>query len=55
MFTKEEGIQAIIDLQKAGGITETREQAKASWESFNEEEKISTEMAHKAICGGKPN
>jgi hypothetical protein len=52
MLTDEQGVQAIIDLQKVVGIDEPEERARRSWENFAEWEKKSTERAHKAVCGG---
>ena len=50
-YSEKEGIQAIIDLQKMAGITETEEQAKVGWRKMTARDKKSTERAHKLFCG----
>lgn len=52
MLTEEQGIKAIIDLQKLAGIDEPEERAKKAWDSFSELDKKQTENAHKIFCGG---
>ncbi len=52
MLTEEQGVQAIIALQKASGKTETEEEAKISWGVFSTQEKEITEHAHLVVCGG---
>lgn len=52
MLTKEQGIQAIIDLQKMAGADEPRDLAEKAWEIFSDEEKQETEWAHIVYCGG---
>lgn len=42
---REEGIKAVIALQAMAGITETREQAEAGWDSFSDREKKQTMIA----------
>ncbi len=54
MLTDEQGIQAIIALQKMGGVDETKEQAAKGWMAMSEKDRINTEFAHKAVCGGFP-
>jgi hypothetical protein len=49
-YSRDEGIQAIIDLQKHVGIDEPYERAAASWDSFRDYEKEQTELAHRAVC-----
>ena len=38
-YSEKEGIQAIIDLQKMAGITETEEQAKVGWRKMTARDK----------------
>ena len=52
MLTEEQGIKAIIELQKAGGVTESEEDAKKGWNAMSDSDKRSTEDAHKVFCGG---
>jgi hypothetical protein len=47
---EEKGIQAIIDLQKIAGITETPEKAKIGWNAMNDYDKETTLAAHKVLC-----
>ena len=46
---REEGIDAIIDLQAAVGIEETREQAAAGWDAMSSDDQENTMAAHKAF------
>lgn len=52
MYTREQGIQAIIDLQKTVGVRETKQQAARGWDALSDSERRKTELAHKAVCGG---
>lgn len=52
MLTEEQGIKAIIALQAKADIVESEEQAKAGWNSMSDGNKVATELAHKAVCGG---
>jgi len=45
MLTDEQGVKAIIDLQKMAGINEPEERAKKAWASFSHMEKVATEQA----------
>ena len=51
MLTEEQGIEAIIRLQKSAGVIETEEQARAGWRGMSDSEKQTTEMAFRAIYG----
>ena len=51
-YTREQGIQAIIDLQASIGITESKEKATAGWDNLSPSERRSTEQAHEVVCGG---
>jgi len=50
-LTEEQGIQAIMALQKLVGASETEEQAKAGWNSMSEWDKWNTQCAHETLCG----
>jgi hypothetical protein len=52
MLDDKQGTKAIIELQALAGIKESEERAKEAWNSFSESEKLQTEYAHKAMCGG---
>ena len=52
LLTKEQGAQAIIDLQAIAGITESKDKAELSWGMMSDYEKSQTERAHKMVCGG---
>lgn len=54
MLTEEQGIKAIIALQKIAGITESEEHAKRGWSKLDDYAKEQTEIAHKIMCGGFP-
>ncbi len=54
MLTEEQGIKAIIDLQKFADITEPEDIAKRQWNKMNNSAKKQTEAMHKMICGGFP-
>jgi hypothetical protein len=49
-FSKEKGIQAIIELQGLVGITESKEKAERSWNKFSSGEKEQTMLAHSICC-----
>jgi hypothetical protein len=51
MLTEDQGIQAIIALQKMNGITETAEKARRNWNNFADWEKKSTEEAYVTFFG----
>jgi hypothetical protein len=55
MLDEEQGIKAIIALQAVGGDQETEEQAKEGWNRMSDTEKVSTEIAHRMVCGGFGN
>ena len=55
MLSEEQGIKAIIALQALAGIEEPEERAKISWQNFSEQDKISTQSAHRIVCGGFPD
>lgn len=55
MLTEEQGIKAIIALQDTVGIVEPEARAKKEWGRFSENQKKTTESAHKVICGGFPD
>jgi hypothetical protein len=50
---REEGIQAIIDLQAFIGITELREKAEKSWDKFSVGQKKQTIKTHEICCKKK--
>ncbi len=50
MLSDEEGIKAIIYLQKMVNIEETEESARKGWESFTDEEKEQTEAVYNMLC-----
>ncbi len=52
MLSEEQGVKAVIALQAKAGVVESEEQAKAGWNKLSDDDKIATEMAHKAVCGG---
>lgn len=47
---REDGINAVIDLQAAAGIEETREKAEAGWDAMSSAEQDNTMAAHKVVC-----
>ena len=49
MLDKEQGVQAIIDLQKSANIDEPRDKAERAWESFSDDEKEVTENTHRML------
>lgn len=51
-YTREQGVQAIIDLQKLAGIAEPRERAERGWDAMAEWERDATADAHRALFGG---
>lgn len=51
-LTDEQGIQAIIALQKMAGINETEDQARTGWNAMSKFDKQQTEDAHRSLCGG---
>jgi hypothetical protein len=53
-YTREQGIQAVIDLQKIGGIKESREDAEKGWDAMSPHQQKVTEETHFYIFGG-PN
>ena len=46
---REQGIQAIIDLQAAAGITEPRDRAARNWDAFRPSERVQTMTVHKLL------
>lgn len=50
---EQEGVKAIIALQKSAGITETEEQARRGWKSMTPHQREQTLLAFKIVCGGK--
>lgn len=54
MLSEDQGVKAIIALQKMAGITETEEEARDNWNKFSKTDKLQTESAHKTFCGGFP-
>lgn len=48
-MTEEEGVQAIIALQKLVGIEETEAQARKSWRSFEDWEKEKTILVYEQL------
>jgi len=53
MNQRAHGIQAIIDLQAAAGVTESREAAEKGWDSMSVDEQQQTMLAHRAVCPSK--
>lgn len=49
MFTTEEGVQAIIDLQKMNGVVESPDDALKGWDNMSDSQKKSTEQVHKMM------
>jgi len=49
MLTEEEGIKAIIHLQKIAGIEEAEERARKAWNTFTDEEKEQTNIAYNML------
>ena len=47
---REEGIEAIIALQKHVGINEPRAHAEANWDAFTPYQKEQTLLAYKFLC-----
>jgi len=54
MLTEDQGVQAIIALQKMAGVDEPEDRARKNWQAFAAWEKVSTMQAHKLIFGGFP-
>jgi hypothetical protein len=52
MYEREQGIQAIIELQLMAGITESEEKASKGWDAMRDSEKESTTKAHQMFLGG---
>lgn len=52
-YSREEGIQAIIDLQKMANIDEPYDRAAKSWDLFSDSEKLQTENVHKLFFKDK--
>jgi hypothetical protein len=52
VLTDELGAQAIIDLQRMTGITETQERADAGWQALGAQSRRITHQLHTSICGG---
>ena len=50
MSYREDGIQALIDLQAFAGITETREDAEAGWDNMTRADQAQTMIAHGIVC-----
>lgn len=50
MSIRDDGIQAIIDLQAAAGIEETRKKAEAGWDAMSLDQQEQTILAHKVVC-----
>ena len=50
MSIRDDGIQAIIDLQAAAGIEETKAQAEKGWDAMSLFEQEQTILAHKVVC-----
>ena len=54
MLTDEQGVLAIIALQKTVGVDELAIRALNGWLRMTTEEKDQTEEAHRQVCGGFP-
>ena len=54
-MTREDGIQAIIELQALAGIEETRERAEAGWNAMTLAEQQKTILFHKVMCRSEEN
>jgi len=54
MLSEDQGVKAIIALQKMAGIDEPEEKARTNWNNLKDWEKKSTESAHSLFCGGFP-
>ncbi len=52
MGIRQDGIQAIIDLQALAGVEESKEKAEAGWDAMSLEQQEQTILAHKMMCGG---
>jgi hypothetical protein len=55
MMTEEQGVKAIIALQKFVGVDESEEKERANWRNFKNWEKISTEFAYNVVIANKDN
>jgi hypothetical protein len=55
MYTEEQGIKAIIDLQGFVDIKESIEEAKKGWNSMSHREKMQTERMHTLLFGDTKN
>ena len=54
MLSEDQGVEAIIALQKLAGVFEPKKEARENWKRFSDTEKSQTESAHKTFCGGFP-
>jgi len=55
IYSREDGIKAIIALQAYVDIVESVDEATTGWDDMDEHAKKSTTDAHKAVCGGFPD
>jgi len=53
MSERDEGIQAIIDLQAHHDIVETQENAEAGWDAMTKSQREQTMTFHRIICCGE--
>ena len=51
-FTEDQGVEAIIALQKMGGIVEPKERARKNWNLFSEYDKRNTMNWYDWMCKG---
>jgi len=51
-FTEDQGVEAIIALQKMGGIVEPEERARKNWNLFSEYDKRNTMNWYDWMCKG---
>jgi hypothetical protein len=50
MSIRDDGIQAIIDLQAEAGIEETKKQAAEGWDAMSLDQQEQTILAHRVVC-----
>lgn len=50
MYSRDEGIQAIIELQALAGIAESPEKAGLGWDGMSPTQRLTTENVHRVVC-----
>lgn len=51
-YDREDGINAIIELQRAAGIEESRDKATRAWDRMTERDRAQTTWVHRHMLGG---